>query len=72
MRRVVRNRDCFRCRRCGVHEDEYDSQLDVHHIVPFRKFDESEEANTPSNLVTVCRSCHREIEGDVEAGRALL
>jgi len=72
VRRIVRNRDCFRCRKCGKHEDEYDNELDVHHIVPFREFDEPEEANTPNNLVTVCRSCHGKIEGDVEAGRALL
>jgi len=72
MRRVVRNRDCFRCRRCGMHEDECNTELHVHHIVPLREFDEPEEANTPSNLVTVCPSCHGEVEGDVEAGRALL
>jgi len=72
MRRVVRNRDCFRCQRCGTHEDECDTELHVHHIVPLREFDEPEEANTPSNLVTVCASCHGKVEGDVEAGKALL
>ena len=72
MRRLVRNRDCFRCRKCGMHEDECDTELHVHHIVPLREFGEPEEANTPSNLVTVCPSCHNQIEGDVEAGRALL
>jgi 5-methylcytosine-specific restriction endonuclease McrA len=71
-RRVVRNRDCFRCQRCGTHEDEHDTELHVHHIVPLREFDEPEDANTPSNLVTVCPSCHGEVEGDVGAGRALL
>jgi 5-methylcytosine-specific restriction endonuclease McrA len=72
MRRVVRNRDCFRCRKCGMHEDECDTELHVHHIVSLREFDEPEEANSPSNLVTVCPSCHGQVEGDVEAGRALL
>jgi len=72
MRRVVRSRDCFRCRRCGVHEDECNTELHVHHIVPIREFDEPEEANTPNNLVTVCPSCHGKVEGDVEAGRNLL
>jgi len=72
VRLAVRNRDCFRCQRCGTHEDECDTELHVHHIVPLREFDEPEEANTPSNLVTVCPSCHGEVEGDVEAGRALL
>jgi len=72
MRHMVRNRDCFRCRKCGMHEDECDTELHVHHIVPLREFDEPEEANTPNNLVTVCPSCHKEVEGDVEAGRALL
>jgi len=72
MRQVVRNRDCFRCQQCGTHEDECDTELHVHHIVPLREFDEPEEANTPSNLVTVCPSCHGVVEGDVDAGRALL
>jgi 5-methylcytosine-specific restriction endonuclease McrA len=55
-----------------MHEDECDTELHVHHIIPLREFDEPEEANTLSNLVTVCTSCHGEVEGDVEAGRALL
>jgi 5-methylcytosine-specific restriction endonuclease McrA len=72
MRRLVRNRDCFRCQKCGKHEEEHDTELHVHHIVPLREFDEPEEANTPTNLVTVCPTCHADVEGDVEAGRALL
>lgn len=72
MRRLVRDRDAYTCRRCGTAESDLDTELHVHHIVPIREFDEPEEANTPTNLVSVCPSCHGEVEGDVEAGRALL
>jgi predicted HNH restriction endonuclease len=34
--------------------------LDVHHIIPFRKFgiDRYREANKISNLISLCNSCH--------------
>lgn len=47
------------CQRCGTNED-----LVVHHIVPFREFGREgyKEANKLSNLITLCRSCHRSVE----------
>lgn len=72
VRRLVRDRDAYTCRRCGTPESDLNTELHVHHIIPLREFDEPEEANTPTNLVSVCPSCHGKVEGDVEAGKALL
>lgn len=37
-----------------------DRNLEVHHIVPFRLTQD----NTSKNLIPLCRSCHRKVEGD--------
>lgn len=41
------------CRGCG-----FDGHLDVHHRIPFRMFEDRDEANALSNLVALCRACH--------------
>lgn len=46
----IRFRDNFTCRFCGKREGE--KVLDVHHV----DFDKTN--NHPSNLITLCRSCH--------------
>lgn len=56
-RRSALNRDGHICQHCGI-----DGELDVHHEVPFRMFDDSETANDLSNLISLCRSCHRSAE----------
>lgn len=61
MRRKARERDGNTCQRCGFEPDG--GHLDVHHIRPVKRFDVPEDANTFDNLITVCRSCHRKIEG---------
>lgn len=43
-----------RCRKCG----EVDTKLDLHHIVPLM----SGGTNEPWNLMTLCESCHIEVE----------
>jgi hypothetical protein len=49
----VRIRDKFVCQYCGKR-----NATDVHHIIPRRiKID-----NSPDNLITLCKSCHRKIE----------
>ncbi len=53
---LIRKRDAFRCQHCGLPES--DGFHHVHHITPFRKFDNAEEANDPSNLITLCPRCH--------------
>ena len=66
-RETVRERDGRKCQACGMSEDEhlkrYECRLDVHHIVPAARIDDAEKRNAKDNLVTMCRSCHREWEG---------
>lgn len=65
-RRRVRERDGV-CQHCGG--DGSDRQLDVHHIVPFRLFDQADDvpksrAHDLGNLVLLCRPCHQKAEHD--------
>lgn len=66
-KRAVRERDDYQCQRCGIkqqdHIERYGRRLDVHHIVPARKFDDAQERNRMDNLITFCMSCHRRWEG---------
>ncbi|PHQ44029.1 hypothetical protein Z052_00925 [Halorubrum sp. C191] len=56
----VRNRDAGRCRRCE--ESEGEVRLSVHHLVPDSRVPDSYDAHLPVNLVSLCRSCHSELE----------
>jgi len=55
------------CRACGMsrqeHRDKYGRDIQVHHIIPLRKFDEPKNANKLSNLTPLCSGCHRRYEG---------
>lgn len=55
------------CEKCGFRPSEHNSDeidgnryLEVDHIVPFESFDDSEKANDPSNLQTLCNVCHND------------
>jgi DEAD/DEAH box helicase domain-containing protein len=61
---AIRKRDGNRCQHCGL--PETDTAHDVHHIVPLRKFSSLQEANDPSNLITLCPRCHRKAETAVQ------
>ena len=70
-RAKVRARDGYRCAVCGKPEPP-DGQHDVHHLRPFRSFgyvpghnEHYREANRLSNLMLVCRTCHRRLEAGV-------
>lgn len=60
-RYLARERDDYTCKKCGIKELDYGHELSVHHIKPFVYFDNYEEANKLSNLLTVCEPCHRKI-----------
>lgn len=57
-------------RACGVCESPFCEKreschgvaLDVHHIVPWELFNDTEEANDLSNLIVLCREHHKKIE----------
>lgn len=55
LKESIRQRDNYICQLCGIHQDElsgWNKLLDVHHI------DYNKKNNNPSNLITLCRSCH--------------
>lgn len=63
----ARDRDQHRCQDCGMseaeHLSEYGRKNPVHHITPIREFRSDgildyENANSLSNLITVCDNCH--------------
>lgn len=60
-RREARERD-GRCMDCDITPAELGRALDVHHIEPFRTFgiERHREANDLTNLVSLCRRCHRQ------------
>lgn len=58
----IYERDDFECRICGDNPSPR-SGLDVHHITPAREFDDQSAMNDPSNLITLCNSCHGQHEG---------
>ncbi len=68
-RDLARARDGFRCQVCGTPEG--DKAHHVHHKIPFRMFDNAEQANQLVNLITVCNSCHRKIETAVRVRSGL-
>ncbi len=59
-RNRARARDQYCCQICGA--PEQGREHDVHHKIPFRTFASYEQANQLSNLITLCRSCHRQAE----------
>lgn len=68
-RRAARARDGYRCQMCGI--PERGREHDVHHKIPFRTFASYEPANQLSNLITLCRSCHRRAETAVRVRSGL-
>ncbi|MBA3055031.1 MAG: HNH endonuclease [Sphingomonadales bacterium] len=59
-RRKATPRDAATCQHCGA------PGVDVHHIVPFRLFDDYVTANDLGNLVTLCKPCHRRADAEVQ------
>jgi len=60
IRQQVRERDGYRCQACGLLEAGREHA--VHHKIPFRTFASAQEANQLNNLVTLCPTCHRQVE----------
>lgn len=59
-------RDGYHCQICNKQIGRKGHDYGVHHIKPFREFDgDYLKANQLSNLITLCRRCHV----DVECGR---
>jgi 5-methylcytosine-specific restriction endonuclease McrA len=66
--RKARARDKYTCQDCGVRQER--PRLDVHHLVPRRSFaGDYRAANDLSNLVSLCKSCHKKREVAMTAAR---
>ncbi len=65
---LIRKRDNYSCQHCGIQENN--NAHHIHHKKPIKLFESIEEANHPSNLVTLCAKCHRlaEIQVKVRSG----
>jgi 5-methylcytosine-specific restriction endonuclease McrA len=67
-KRAALKRDNNTCQICGIQKTK-GRRNDVHHIIPFPKFDgDFVRSNDLSNLITLCRQCHC----DVESGKVKL
>ena len=53
------NFDDGKCQSCGA-----ESNLEVHHHQPIRTFDNPEDANFLFNLITLCKTCHKNLESN--------
>jgi 5-methylcytosine-specific restriction endonuclease McrA len=71
IRRQARERDNHTCQSCGITCDELGQEPDVHHIIPVRERDDSEQAHRLDNVICLCRECHQKVEaGDLEIALA--
>jgi DEAD/DEAH box helicase domain-containing protein len=69
LRQKILARDGFTCRGCGARPEP--TQLHIHHLQPFKSFQDSVMANSASNLVTLCHSCHQQAELSVRVRSGL-
>ena len=60
--RAARERDRYTCRVCGLTEDELGKRLHVHHTIPYSRFKSNIEANRLDYLISVCPTCHGQLE----------
>lgn len=62
----ARERDDYECQSCRMgleeHQERFDRVFPVHHVVPFRLFDDKDVANQLANLLTLCCECHMKYE----------
>jgi 5-methylcytosine-specific restriction endonuclease McrA len=66
-RRRARNRANGICEHPNCEKTKHDigKKLDVHHIIPFRYYNSSKEANKLDNLILLCPEHHREEESRI-------
>ena len=55
LKKLIRERDGYKCQQCGADQQDIHRSLDVHHI------DMNKKNNHPDNLISFCKSCHKKI-----------
>jgi len=63
----VRERDGYKCLRCGKKQSNMSRKLHVHHIEPLKSFvkengEVTDGAYAEENLMSLCGSCHADYE----------
>ena len=58
LRESIRERDNYVCQLCGIHQDELERNLHIHHI------DYDKDNLDPKNLISLCQSCHMKTNYD--------
>lgn len=61
-REEIREREGRQCWDCKRDESEFNERLHVHHIVPADTIDDATIRNSSTNLVALCRGCHKKWE----------
>jgi hypothetical protein len=56
LKKAIRERDNYKCQICGIPQEEYMRNLDVHHI------DGNKYNCNPNNLISLCAICHTRLE----------
>jgi len=68
-RNLARKRDYYTCRACGMSEEKHKElcgkELHVHHKIPRRYYNNMNKANKLFNLITLCASCHSQMESNI-------
>ena len=58
LKELIRQRDNYKCQKCGCPEKECIRKLDIHHI-DFNKLNLN-----PNNLISLCRKCNSKVNGE--------
>lgn len=66
LKQTIRQRDNHSCQICGIAEEDEDAMLTVHHI------DYDKGNLEPSNLITICKSCHGKTNWQRDEWQAIL
>lgn len=66
LKEIIRKRDDYKCRICGVPQEECIRTLPIHHI------DYNKGNINPDNLITLCYSCHGKTMHNREYWKELL
>lgn len=68
----ARDRDGRVCKACGKTEIENGRRMDVHHIKAYHDVNDTKKANRMSNLISLCRVCHRIEENKLSCQQIVL